>query len=162
VFVTAIGDRPTLKRATIAAQFTQTPSKASKLATPPNKLAELVPASEDRQQEVVAAAARSQLADFKDRLLSSGIPFFGVGRASKGKHATNIWKSLEPIVSCPIDRPVTRYGSGGDGGKLLCKLPQHADADCVIYSLGSNGKQQHLKSGRLASTPANHTLQLQC
>jgi hypothetical protein len=99
--------------------------------------------AEGRSRHGYPAAARANLADFQDRLLSVGIAFFGVDQAFKGKYnAPSLWKSLGPIISCPPDRPVTRYGSDGDGGKLLCKLPQQSTAECVIYSLGSNGEQQ--------------------
>jgi hypothetical protein len=91
--------------------------------------------------DAYTAAALSNLTDFRERLLSIGIPYFGVDKASKGKNnATNLWKLLEPIISCPPDQPMTRYGPGGDGSKLLCKLPEQKDGGCVIYSLGSHGK----------------------
>jgi hypothetical protein len=92
--------------------------------------------------DAYTTAAMANLTEFQERALSIGIPFFGVSQASGGKNNSNIWKQLEPVVSCPPDQPLQRYGGGGDGSKLLCKLPQPegAGGGCVIYSLGSNGK----------------------
>lgn len=86
------------------------------------------------------AAAWRNLTDFRDRLLAIGIPFFGISQASKGRNnAPNLWKLLEPVVSCPPDQPLFRYGAGRDGGKQLCKLQDQEAGPCVIYSLGSHG-----------------------
>lgn len=91
--------------------------------------------------DAYTVAARRNLSDFQHRLLSISVPFFGVSRASGGRHnAANLWKLLDPIITCPPDQPLVRYGPGGDGSKLLCKLPTFEDGACVIYSLGSNGK----------------------
>jgi hypothetical protein len=96
--------------------------------------------------DAYTTAALRNLTDFRDRVLAIGIPFFGVAQASKGKYnATNLWKLLEPIITCPPDQPLTRYGPGGDGSKQLCQLQeQRDDAPCVIYSLGSNGEPDAL------------------
>jgi hypothetical protein len=53
-----------------------------------------------------------------------------------------------PFLACPQRHAagLVRYGSPGDGGKLLCDLAALA-APCTVYSLGSNG-------GRLAGTRA--------
>lgn len=56
------------------------------------------------------------------------------------------WDKFEAVISCPPERPLTKYGSG-DGSKLLCRLDASLDradgSKCLIYSLGSNGKQVH-------------------
>jgi len=54
-----------------------------------------------------------------------------------------------PFVRCPPPsikaspsqrRGLVRYGSEGDGGKLLCDL-SHLEAPCLVYSLGSRGSR---------------------
>jgi hypothetical protein len=69
-------------------------------------------------------------------LLSSMVPLL------KDTDPTKVWKALAPIITCPDDRPLTRYGGAGDGGKLLCRIPKDMRQQCVIYSLGSNGECQ--------------------
>lgn len=52
------------------------------------------------------------------------------------------WSVFLPAITCPLDRPLVRYGGSNDGSKLLCKLSEEVakHKDCVIYSLGSNGE----------------------
>lgn len=87
------------------------------------------------------ANARANLTAFKDTLLSPVHPVFG------NKETQKLWPMFSPIITCPEDRPLTRYGgrqSGplkGDGAKLLCKLQNtQLQQTCTIYSLGSNGE----------------------
>lgn len=52
--------------------------------------------------------------------------------------------SLDVILSCPIDRPLQRYGRG-DGSKLLCRIRDAREGSpCVIYSVGNHGKFAHI------------------
>lgn len=46
----------------------------------------------------------------------------------------------EPFVRCPVGE-IARLGADHDGGKFICNqfLPQ-APAQCVVYSIGSNGQ----------------------
>ncbi len=43
---------------------------------------------------------------------------------------------FSPIIECPPDAPLTRYGGLGDGYKLLCNLGA-LKSPCSIYSLGA-------------------------
>jgi hypothetical protein len=54
----------------------------------------------------------------------------------------NHYDPFEPYgLQCPPPHPqVVRYGAEGDGGKLLCPLPNLAQSeDCVVVSMGSRG-----------------------
>lgn len=56
--------------------------------------------------DAYTAAARKNLTDFRERLLAIGIPFFEISQASEDRYnALLFWKLLEPVVSCPRDRP---------------------------------------------------------
>lgn len=59
--------------------------------------------------------------------------------ASQGFDGTD-WSYFQPFITCPPDRPMKRYGGGGDGGKILCSLDTslQSTGSCVVYSLGSN------------------------
>lgn len=108
--------------------------------------------------DAYSAAALQNLTDLNERLLSISVPFFGVTQASQGRgNATNLWQLLEPIISCPPGQPVSQYGPGGDGSKLLCKLPEHEGGPCVIYSLGSNGDYSFEHSVLKATSCTVHT-----
>jgi hypothetical protein len=60
-------------------------------------------------------------------------------------HLQEDWQKFLPVIRCPKDRPLTKYGEG-DGSKLLCNtqgLPNKPDGSpCIIYSLGSNGESR--------------------
>lgn len=49
------------------------------------------------------------------------------------------WARFKPVIGCPLDRELTRYGGEGDGSKLLCRVQPPSGQTCIIYSLGSNG-----------------------
>jgi hypothetical protein len=73
------------------------------------------------------------------QLVASGAYFYQSRHATECIFLQEDWSQFQPLLSCPADKPLTRYGEG-DGSKLLCKvLPNDDDADCVIYSLGSKG-----------------------
>jgi hypothetical protein len=98
-------------------------------------------------QDAYTTSALANLTQFRAGVLSAGLSFFGVSKASAGRDgAPSLWNLLGPIVHCPTNSPLTRYGGSGDGGKLLCKLPPTSDTACVIYSLGSNGEQNNVTS----------------
>lgn len=48
------------------------------------------------------------------------------------------WEQYAPALACPPHAPLKRYGSSGDGGKLLCAL-EGLQAPCTVLSFGSNG-----------------------
>lgn len=76
--------------------------------------------------------AKANLTNYKNNILSLVRPHYG---------KQGFWSVFLPIISCPPDRPLTRYGGTGDGSKLLCSLPSSLQQPgCVIYSLGSNGE----------------------
>lgn len=79
------------------------------------------------------AAAATNLTEFEASLAARMRPL---------KRNKNYWPHFPPVISCPPDRPLTRYGGCGDGSKLLCRLPTtlRDGHPCVIYSLGSNGE----------------------
>jgi hypothetical protein len=58
-------------------------------------------------------------------------------------HVQEDWQKFLPVIQCPKDRPLKKYGEG-DGSKLLCNtqgLPNKPDGSpCIIHSLGSNGE----------------------
>lgn len=104
-----------------------------------------------RPLDAYTAAALRNLTNFQDRLLAIGVPFFGVTAAAEGKDkAPNLWELLSPVIACPPDQPLSRYGGEGDGSKQLCKLQAQQRA-CVIYSLGSNGKPYQLEHHQCAA-----------
>ncbi len=43
---------------------------------------------------------------------------------------------FRPFLDCPPDRPLQRYGSNADGGKMFCDLGV-LEAPCLLISLGS-------------------------
>ncbi|WIA07989.1 hypothetical protein OEZ85_007461 [Tetradesmus obliquus] len=51
------------------------------------------------------------------------------------------WQLFRPFISCPPNRPLTKYAGEEDGSKFLCAVHQAGQLrkDCIIYSLGSNG-----------------------
>ncbi|WIA28055.1 hypothetical protein OEZ86_010640 [Tetradesmus obliquus] len=51
------------------------------------------------------------------------------------------WQLFRPFISCPPNRPLTKYAGEEDGSKYLCAVHQAGQLrkDCIIYSLGSNG-----------------------
>lgn len=84
--------------------------------------------------------AIASLNNYKGSLLGRLTPYWA---------RTSFWTPdvYEPIITCPPDRPLTRYGGRGDGSKLLCSLEGRLQQDgCVIYSLGSNGKSDWQQS----------------
>lgn len=48
------------------------------------------------------------------------------------------WGNVVPTGTCPPDTPLKRYGSDGDGGKVLCAL-EGLQAPCTVLSFGSDG-----------------------
>lgn len=78
------------------------------------------------------AHALVNLTNYRNGLLSLVRPYYG---------KQDFWSIFLPVISCPPNRPLTRYGGTGDGSKLLCSLSVALQKKgCVIYSLGSNGE----------------------
>lgn len=85
-----------------------------------------------RQATQWEQAARANLSSYRGGLLSHVRPYYG---------KKDFWTVFLPVISCPPDRPLTRYGGTGDGSKLLCKLSDQMQQEgCIVYSLGSKGK----------------------
>lgn len=98
--------------------------------------------------------AIANLTNYRDSILSLVRPHYG---------KQGYWSIFKQVVSCPPDRPLTRYGGTDDGSKLLCRLSGSLQrAGCVIYSLGSNGEGScqtvitHLLSSEY-EMPRNHS-----
>lgn len=79
--------------------------------------------------------ATANLTSYRSTLLSQVRPHYG---------KQNWWTVFLPVISCPPDRPLTRYGGTGDGSKLLCSVSSTSvlqEKGCIIYSLGSAGEE---------------------
>ncbi|KAI9029203.1 methyltransferase domain-containing protein [Hyaloraphidium curvatum] len=79
--------------------------------------------------------AAKNLSGFRDGLYAAVVKDFegwNRTRVSHGEYAL-----FKEVVRCPPNRPHKRYGGFGDGGKILCRMPDAAAAGCTVLSLGS-------------------------
>ncbi|KAF6259117.1 methyltransferase domain-containing protein [Scenedesmus sp. NREL 46B-D3] len=115
----------------------------SRQEAPTNKIFFQSGNSSSRRGNSYVVAAAANISRFKQQLLAGMVPYFARQNTSLPGYGLEEedWQLFKPIISCPSNRPLTKYAGEEDGSKFLCQVdrPGQLRRDCIIYSLGSNG-----------------------